>query len=481
MKKSEKDRKSRIGLLCIGSRRFKDLGTGTKSGTYVQRIEKETQAILENLEPGATVIYPGDVFDHEGLHHAVGRFSEHEVDCIVVVFHSWAEDNVWVSFLRDSCTDIPLVYYYPSKESIPFDTCDAEDDFVEFLSSGGLVGMLVGSGSIKRNDRTAKVFVGSIARIAGRILTYARLCAIRNILKKSRFGLMPAYNEIMWSTYLDPYQVFRMGPEVTFIGYDELSDISDAIDDSEIAAWKQDLLQSFSVDRQIAKEKFDASIRYSLGLLAIMKKYDLDVLTLNDVDMRLFEKIGLRPGFYPKEISESFSVLCPEADVGIAMAQYVLKLMSSGRQVNIIEPFYIDESHDLFCAGHAGPNDYNGPESKDNVKISIDTRFAKTHYRYAGAPFAWLRIAGGRMTMIHVSQCDGKLKLVASLVDSIDGHHSINGYTHSEFKTVGTDISDFFTQLMVIGTTQHFAVVQGDYIDQLRDFSDICGFSFHHI
>ena len=477
---SEKRRKPKLGFLFIGSRRFKALGENTKSGTYTERVNKETAMISRELADDLEIINPGDVYDSEDLNEALNCFTRQNVDCILVVFHSWAEDNIWIRFLRESDPEIPLIYFCPAKYSIPFETCEEEDDLVEFLASGGLVGSLIGSGSIPKMGRSAKFLVGTLKQKKNEIIQYVTLCKIRSILHKSRFGILPAYNEIMWNTYIDVYRLFSYGPEVTFVSYDEYAAISDKVSELEVKAWKNELESRYPVEGHISDEKFEASVRYSIGLWKIMEAYNLDAMTLNDVDMRLFEKIGLRPGFYPNAINDSLSVLCPEADLGIALAMYLLKLLT-GKQINTIEPFYIDDSKNLFCAGHAGPNDYNYPHSDKHVKISFDARFAKTKYRYAGAPFAWLRIPPGRMTMVHVSQQNNGIKMVVSLVDSLAGQHRTNSYAHSDFKPANLAINDFFEKILSIGTTQHFVVVEGEYLEQLRDLAALCGFTFYAV
>jgi L-arabinose isomerase len=475
-----KTRLPKVGLLCIGSKRFRGLGKGTANGTYENRVSRETQAILDELSDDVEMLFTGDIYTEVDLNKALSTFMDERVDCILASFHSWAEDDVWIRFLRDHNKDTPLIFFYNSKQRIPFTACDNEDDFTEFLSSGGLVGMLVGSGSIPRTGNTAYVVVGSIARKSQEIVQYAQVCKVSSLIKAARFGLMPAYNEIMWSTYLDPYSFFLHGPEVKFITYDELFEISQGVSEDEIGHWYDLLSERYVTEESVDPEKFRASLQYSIGLSEVMKSYDLDALTLNDVDMRLFEKIGLRPGFYHHSINEALSVLCPEGDLGMTTAVFLLKQFSQ-EQVNVIEPFYIDEEKNLFCAGHAGPNDYSYPGSESFVRVAVDTRFARTSYRYAGAPFAWLRIPPGEMTMVHVSQAAKGLKMIAGRIESLPGQHTINGYTHSEFRPHEGSLEELFTKLLTIGTTQHFAVAAGDYTTQLRQFADLVGIEFHSV
>jgi L-arabinose isomerase len=283
----------------------------------------------------------------------------------------------------------------------------------------------------------------------------------------------------MWNTYFNPYRIFQNGPEISFYSYKELKDISDDISDKEVKQYLTQLKSKYEVDGELEDVKFEASARYSLGLDKLMDKYNLDGMTLNDVSTELFETIGLRPGFYPESINQKKRFVCPEGDLGLALSVYILKLLSN-KQVNVVEPFYIDKSRGIFCGGHAGPNDYNGEKSTSNVKIAIDKRFAKTSYKYAGAPFAWLRIPPAEMTMIHISQIKDEIKLVASKVTSLEGPHKIQGYTHSEFSVDG-DINLFFEKILTIGTTQHFVVVEGDYIKQLESLSKLCNFSFYTV
>ena len=116
-------------------------------------------------------------------------FTGSETDCVLCVFMSWAEDEIWIRFLREN-SNIPMIYYRPTVEEITFHDCGIEDDFVECLSSHGLVGSLVGSGSIQKMGRTAEVVVGGLDAVGDRIIPLAEACRVRSVLEKSRFSLM---------------------------------------------------------------------------------------------------------------------------------------------------------------------------------------------------------------------------------------------------------------------------------------------------
>ena len=207
---------------------------------------------------------------------------------------------------------------------------------------------------------------------------------------------------------------------------------------------------------------------------------DIDVMVFNDIDVAMFKLIGLRAGFYHPWFNENTSVLVPEADIGAGLATFVLKLLSGGKNVNFLEPFHIETDFGTFAGGHAGPNDHNDPKWQDNVWIARDVRFAKTSYKYAGAPFAWYRISPGRKTMAQLVECDGKYKLVCTLVDSLEGEHLLATYSHSIFKPV-VPVKRLFEEILKIGTTQHFGIVDGDYTAELEDFAAMMDFEFYNI
>jgi L-arabinose isomerase len=220
----------------------------------------------------------------------------------------------------------------------------------------------------------------------------------------------------------------------------------------------------------------EASVAASLGLEALCRKAGVDVLVLNDIEPALMRSLGLRPGFTPCPGTTDVTVV-PEGDIGGALAVYISKLIA-GKSVFFAEPFHIDREKGVFAAGHAGPNDYTDPEGK--TIVSRDERFARTDYKHAGAPFAWHTVSPGEKTMVHVSQCAGRFKLVCAVVDALPCHHHLAGYSHGLFRP-RKDMTAFFQELMDIGVTQHYAIVAGDHRRALADFAKIMDFDFRQI
>ena len=147
--------------------------------------------------------------------------------------------------------------------------------------------------------------------------------------------------------------------------------------------------------------------------------------------------------------------------------------------MNYIEPFHIDLPNHGFDGGHAGPNDYTDPRGK--CKISSDVRFAKTKWKYAGAPFAWYVFPEGEKTMLHCSQQTGKFQFVAAQIEAVHTDHFLATYSHSHFRPVGESCTELFTKLLRQGVTQHYGIVDGNVQAELQDLAMMMNFEFERV
>lgn len=465
-------KKTVIGILLLSTPRFHDLGEGTEHSFFYKRKEIAASALCNRLD-FADLIFPGIVYTREDLADAMEVFNTGHPDMIFASFLSWSDDFAWVRFLRDMIP-IPILFATIVQPRQTFHDSMTEDRFVEFLAAGGLVGSQEASGSIARFKRPMlKQVIGSFEKVMEETSCFARVSALRSELKNTSFGLLASYNEVMWSTYVDPYSLFmNMGPELRFLSVSQLTDEIDALPAEEINATVTAILEKYPHDSSVRPDKMYASAAASLAAEKLARRYRVEMLVLNDIDPTLLTKTGLRPGFTPCPGTDDVMVV-PEGDIGGGLACYLLNKLS-GLPVNFIEPFYINYEDNTFVAGHAGPQDYTNPNSR--TLISEDTRFAKTKYKHAGAPFAWNVIGPGEKTMVHVSQDNGSFKIAAAVVDALDSVHFLAGYSHGVFKP-RIPATDFFGKLLEFGVTQHYALADGNWSKEIAAFAGLMGFA----
>ena len=486
MKANEKMRKPRAGLLLIASPRFKNL-SGPKRGTYGERKDiavKDIKATMEFLD----LVDPGIVYEREDAEKALKLFFDKEVDFVYAEFLSWSEDFAWIRFLRD-CPEMPILFANVAKDRMSFETTLDEDDFIDYLCAGTLVGSLEASGSIKRVPRkNVKIILGTRTEVTEKLKVYANAARTRAILRHSNVGLMANMNEAMWSTYLDNYDLFtKIGPEIHYLPYSDYGAEIDKLTDREVQEYAMELTSKYKVMPDVEDDKLIGCVKATLAIKKLAQKNDIDCYVYNDIDQATFRTAGCRAGFYPNWFNENVSVLVPEADIGAGLATYILKLLS-GKNVNFIEPFHIEADFGTFAGGHAGPNDHNDPAWQDNVVISRDVRFAKTSWKYAGAPFAWYRISPGLKTIAGLYEEDGKYKLVTFLAESLSEKdtpqskkkHLLATYTHTIFKPM-VPVKELFEKVLKVGVTQHYACVDGDWRPQLEALAEMMGFEYYAI
>ncbi len=472
-----KTRKPIVGVLFISPPRFRNLGVGTEHGQYWERKEKESASLLESFS-FADTIFPGIVYTREDVEAAMRLFQQSAVDMIFAHFLSWSDDFAWVRFLRDM-SSVPILFAVIPRDNLGFEDSLVEDRFIEFLSAGGLVGALEASGSIRRFNRPMlRTIVAPRAEVMAEAARMAEAAKIRSLLRKTSFGLLPSYNEVMWSTYVDPYDLFmKAGPELRFLTVAGVEDEIAKIPKEEVEAVMKDVLTNFETSGEIRMDKMFASVEGSIALENIARKAGVEHLVLNDIDPVLMRHLGLRPGFTPCS-EDSDVTVTPEGDIGAGLACYILKKLS-GKHVSFVEPFHIDKATGLFDAGHAGPNDYREPGGK--TIISTDARFAKSDFKHAGAPFAWHLIGPGQKTMLHISECNGRFKMVATMVEAIAcPKHFLAGYSHGRFRSP-IPVEEFFGKLIQTGVTQHYGIVAGDYLAELTILADLLDFDFVRI
>ena len=486
MNKALKTRKAKAGLLLIASPRFKNL-YGPKRGTYGERKDaavKEIKATMGFMD----LVDPGIVYEREDAQRAMDLFYNEKVDFIYAEFLSWSEDFAWIRFLRD-CPEIPILFCNVAKPRMTFETTLDEDDFVDYLCAGTLVGSLEGSGDVARTGRkNVKTIMGTREQITEKVKVFAEAARVRSLLRQSNVGLMANMNEAMWSTYIDNYDLFtKIGPEIHYLPYSDYGAEIENLTDAEVKAYADELTSKYKMMDDVEYDKFIGCVKATLGIKKLAQKNDVDCYVYNDIDQATFRTAGCRAGFYPQWFNENVSVLVPEADIGAGLITYILKLLSR-KNVNFIEPFHIEDDFGTFAGGHAGPNDHNDPKWQDNVIISRDVRFAKTSWKYAGAPFAWYRFSPGMKTVAGLYEQDGKYKLITFMAESLSEKdtpqsakkHLLATYSHTIFRPV-VPAKELWEKVLNIGATQHYAIVDGDYRDELRDFASIMGFEFYDI
>lgn len=459
----------------ICSNRFRNMGVGTEA-TYPQRQQKVIDSLYEKISVFAEVIQTGQIYEREDITAAMDTLYTQKADCVLAVYLSWSDDFHWIRFLRDMYP-IPILFGLLNPTVTYRDTF-YEGDFVQYLCNSGAVGALEASGSVQRLKRPmVKYVVGTMNQVVEELTHFSKAACLRSEMRKSTVGLLEYYNEVMWSTYVDPYLFFTAsGAELHFISVATLEDYCNRVSQERVDAYIQYLKERYMVYSDVDMEHFQASVRASLAVEDIAVDQKLCAVSFNDVDKTLYEHIGLRPGFFPSPDGPHVTVT-PEGDLGGCLATHILRSLS-GQHTLMLEFAYVDDRDQTLVLLHGGPNDYTDPDGE--TRIARDVRFAKTPYQHAGAPFAWHCMAPGIKTIVHMSQDGETFKMVVTTAEAVKDELTFCSYTHGRVRVKG-DPSQFLKRLLEIGVTQHYAVASGDHRKVLHDYADIMCYHYYEV
>ena len=275
------NRRPRMGLLLISPERFQTIGEGTARGSYKERKQKEAEWMAKEASAIAEVTFPGVIYTAEDVKRAIDAFVTAKVDYVLAIYLSWAEDFAWIRFLRDmpAC---PVLFCHRMRDKIELKDTHDDDEFAEYLCCGGLVGSLEASGSVKRFNRPMlEVYAGTWTEVLARAKTFGNAARARTLFRESTMGLLACMNEVMWSTYVDPYAIFRdVGPELRFLSVAELEDTVNTVSDADATAVMKRIASQYEVLPNVDEGKFLASVRASMGMERLAEKKDLDLSVL---------------------------------------------------------------------------------------------------------------------------------------------------------------------------------------------------------
>ena len=84
-------------------------------------------------------------------------------------------------------------------------------------------------------------------------------------------------------------------------------------------------------------------------------------------------------------------------------------------------------------------------------------------------------------TMVHMSECNGKLKMIFTTMECLPTKHHLASYSHANMRHPYLSHEELFTRLAKFGVTQHYAICKGDYTDELEQFAKIAGIEYERI
>ena len=431
----------------------------------VTAVQKDESLIRDFLAQSFEVAALWVVNSQDSLHTCTNEIKTLQADLFILAFQVWAED-FYLTPVVDALAGCPLaVWCY-----LPWEQPPQLASFTQVLRGSGPVGTFEGLGTL-RNLGVKFTFTHGppqAPRVRQDLEIAARAAQVRQLLRSARFGVLPARNEQMQSTFVDEFRLrSELGPQVQYLSVAELGRRSASLKDDEVHEYLQHLQDTYLI-QNVNSEDLELAARASLGLAHLAIDHQLDVLSLNDIAPELHETLGLRPCLYPPILDQYDTSLSLEGDLGAATALYVLRHLAPSPTL-FVEIWYWDEASNVINGGHAGPQDPSLARP-GQAWISQDYEFAQSD-RSQGAHFQFIA-RPGRVTLLQIRGTPQGWQALLIGGEALDASPKLEGYPHAAIR-LDPPIDTFVRQVAQAGSTQHWIMAYGDLQAEIQALCEL--------
>jgi len=420
----------------------------------VTAVQEDEHIIRSFLSQSFQIAACWAVNSPASLRTCVQEIKTLDADLFILAFQVWAED-FYLNPIVEALAGRPLaVWCY-----LPWERPPQPASFIQVLRGSGPVGSFEGLGTLRNLSVEFSFTHGSpdAPRVRRDLEIAARAGQVQRKLSGARFGILPARNEQMQSTFVDEFRLrSELGPQVVFLSVAELARTSASLEHQEVQEYLLHLRDNYPI-RGVDPEDLELAARASLGLAHLAVDRHLDVLSLNDIDPELHETLGLRPCLYPPFLGQHDTALSLEGDLGAATALFLLRHLA-GSPAFFVEIWYWDEADNVIVGGHAGLQD-PGVALPGQAWISHDFEFAQSD-RSRGAHFQFIA-RPGRVTLLQLRGTPNGWQALLAGGEALDGPPRLEGYPHAAIR-LDAQIDTFVRRVAEAGSTQHWIMAYAD-------------------
>jgi L-arabinose isomerase len=455
------DLKPKIGVFLMTGGWFREVGLQPSASNLSGDIEQIASSILKELSKFAECSFSGIVYSEESAKNAAKKAKSIEPDAILVAPLIWSEDIIIKTILKEFSSE-PIIFC----NFMPYERFKDFMYFDDMLKGCGIVGSLQMSGFLKKEGYKFQPVVGYYKNqaIYNEIRQHLKAVSVNKDLKNLKCGVLPFRCDQMTVTYVDEFNLHKLyGIELKYLELSEVKNIAQSFTKDEISRFKADLIDMGFVI-EVDNKNLEEGIKYTLALEKIIKKSGLKALAMNDVIEEMHNCFGLRPCLVNPALSEYGISISMEADIAAVTAMHVLNQFT-GDETFYTEILCADLKNNSFIMGHAGYYGYKNCDPGYPVKIVSDPEY-KTTDRFSGACM-YYKYKPGPVTIVN-SIYDGiRLRWTVAEGTSLEGPPLLEGDPHVHF-SLDKPLETFFKEIIKIGVSQHWIVVNGHIADDLE-------------
>lgn len=467
-------KKPKIGVVSLGHyiyfQQFEDLREELeiKSDEFISMIDKNLYDIF----------YAGYIDNVESSFNAVQDIKKQDIDILFVILSTYVPSAVAFPFIFYIDAPHVLVAIQPKNHLDYKNTTTymqlVNDDVCAMPEIAGVyqrVGRDVPPCIIAAKSQTDY--------IQKEISEWLNAVSAKVAFKYSTIGYLGHTYEGMYDMHTDPTAFSSVfGCHVKMLEMCELAQYAETVANVDLNEKIEIIKQTFDICNPsndpltdfVKHEDLEYSAKMACALDKLIENNNLSALAYyyKGENNNIYEQIAANLIIGNTLLTSNGIPLAGEADLKTAAAMLIMNRIGGGGSFAELHPFDITDN--ICLVGHDGPHNISISNGKPRLR-----KLKKYHGKSGSGLGVEFSLKSGAITMLSISvDKNGKLKMVATTGESINGEIPQTGNTNTRVK-FNYPVTEFLSRWCEAGPTHHFALGCGNHLETLKKYSKISG------
>ena len=456
--------RTKAGLVLLTAEWFSEISydvTEEDTANISAMVQDNARMAVETIGKHFDVVHPKIITTIEDAKEACREFKAADVDVLIIAHLIYSGDDPLIEVLLQMKGTPVILWCYNIYRKLPRITkmCD-------YFSVTGAPGMLQGIAPMKRMGVKFVFGVPGSEKLDKAFHDWSLALSVKKAMRSLNIAAIGRRYEPMSGAWIDELRLKTvLGPKVVWISAFEYAQMVKAVDEELLREFVNEQKAAYRVSDQLTDEDIMTASRASIACYDLCKKYNCEVLSVQDMDQEIHDMIGCRPQLtYQKMFDEGISCGMEE-DIDSALCVWILHNLAETPAM-YGEVFTYDEEENFLAIGHAAPHDLR--LAGDNpIEMIPDQEFMYAD-RCQGAWNMFVTPPGPVTLVCLFEDCDTYRFIVAS-GEALDMPTWVTGGPHALVRPKMA-VEEFLKAVCEIGVTQHFALCFGDVKERIAVF-----------
>ncbi len=408
------------------------------------------------------------VLDEDNAIIQAKDFREKDVDLFIMMIGTWTNANIALAALNILGEKDFIMYTYNNLG--PGMKCNISQ------RTFGFTGAIEIKNSLDQMGFKDKYFFltgpPDDPKIINKITKLAKVAAVKNKLKKDHIGLIGYYTMGMYSATFDAITIKeKFGISVEHIGENILINEINKSDEKNAKEIAKNIMNRYTV---VDTKKTDTKELIENGKMYLAYKKIIDTYELSAVNTKCDPEMGMHYGrcsclSHALLVDNGIMAAC-EGDIHQTISMMILHYLS-GKPVMFLDIVGACEENNSIQLISCGFAPTSIPKNSKDVKLYPQIKSSKG----GGVTQAYTLQSGEKVTIFRIDETYPRGNYSGHIISGVSSKSNkvLEEWPAAEVVLKGAGAWDHFTQNC---TGDHFALVLGDYKEELEIFNKLMGF-----